>query len=367
MRTRTGRLLPALLAVLFALVLTGPGCKSDSSKPRVLISRDKIVKSNYDFIPEHWKEGKLKQLRESEKFKDLPAKDQFDYFLKLCDWTRRQWKESNPNPYPLCNAIDILADIRAGKTGGFCGQYSYVLADVLKSMGYFAVRYVELWTGKNNEAHFVVEAWSDQHGKWVVLDPQQDLYYEFKADNTPANAYEIRESFLNKDGKVRARSAAGSRAEMGDTQMRYYANFAVSFRSDLMRHQKPLSNQDRFDMFVFFRDQRSSPGVFNNRIPYANVTTRIEDIYFDCNCARVEYRVDRKQDKIDFSFFTDGSTFNFKGFMVSLDQGRKWMPVSDKYSWPINGKTQAILVAPLNMADHLGSFTRIEISPAGQN
>jgi hypothetical protein len=353
--------------VLFPLFCAGLGCK-DFRDPVIVISREKIVKSNYDFIPEHWKEAKLKELREAEKFKDLPAKDQFDYYLKLCDWTHRQWKSSNPDPYPLCNAIDILADIRSGKTGGFCGQYSYVLADAMKSMGYFAVRYVELWSGEKNEAHFVVEAWSDQHGKWVVLDPHQDIYYEFKADRTPANAHEIRESFLNKDNKVVARSAGDSRAEAGDLNMRYYANFAVSMRSDLMRHPRPLTVQDRFDMFVFFRDQRTRPQIYNNTIPYSQVTSRIEDIYFDCNCVRAEHRIDRKKNQVDFNFFTDGSAINFKGFAVSLDQGQKWMPVSgNQYSRPISRGPQTILVAPLSMADMLGTPTRIDINPAGKD
>jgi hypothetical protein len=334
-----------------------------ASRPRIEISRTRIIKSNYDFIPEHWKEPRLALLREKENFKDLPSKDQLDLFLKLCDWTHRQWKHSNPDPYPLSNAIDILADIRAGRTGGFCGQYGYVLGDVLKSMGYFAVRYVEL-TGPKGQGHFVVEVWSEQFNKWMVLDADQDLYFEIKDTQVPANAYEIRDSMLKKDGKVLARSADDSRKALGAYKMELYANFAVSLRSDLLRHPKPLTVKDRFDMFLFFRDSRTRAQSFpDGKIPYSQVTDRIEDVYFDCNCVRAEYQVNQKQKTIDFHFFTDASVFNFKGFMASLDSGKKWEPIPEKYSWPANAKNLVILVAPVNMAGRLGSITTIRINP----
>jgi len=138
-----------LLAALILILLLAFGLwRTLQPDIRITVGFVSAPKSNFHFIPEHWKESKLRQLRDAEGFKDILHQGQLDLFLKLCDWTHRQWKTSVPDPYPLSNAIDILADIRSGKTGGFCGQYAYVLADVLKAMGFFAVRYVELWSGK---------------------------------------------------------------------------------------------------------------------------------------------------------------------------------------------------------------------------
>jgi len=352
-----------LLGILFLCLLTFLAWRTYAARPRVEISRAKIVKSNYHFIPEHWQEKGLKQLRDQENFKDIQSKDQLDLFLKLCDWTHNQWQHSNPEPYPLCNAIAILADIRSGKTGGFCGQYSYVLADVLKAMGFFAVRYVEL-SSYQGDGHFVVEVWSEQFNKWMVLDPDQNLYYEFKDTQIPANAYEIRNSFLNNDGSVSARSADDARKELGDGKNHLYANFAVSLRSDLMRHPRPLTIKDRFDMFLFYRDRHTRLESFKNkRIPYALITSRLEDVYFDCNCVRAEYKINRKQKTIDFSFVTDGSAFNFKGFMASLDRGKKWAPLPGQYSWPADARDLEVMVAPVNMTGRLGAITTIRINP----
>lgn len=342
-----------ILTLVFALWRTlQPGI-------RIASSFVPAPKSNFYFIPEHWKESKLRQLRDAENFKDIPHQGQLDLFLKLCDWTHRQWKVSVPDPYPLSNAIDILADIRSGKTGGFCGQYAYVLADVLKAMGFFAVRYVELWSSRG-ESHFVVEAWSDQFAKWLVLDPSENLYYAFQNSGQPANALEIRNA-LPRSGQIQARSAAMPRLGLGDKKMHLYANFAVSTRSDLMRLGKPLTVQDRFDMFVFFRDGRTDPAAFNGRIPYSHITSRVDDLYFGCNGVRVEQRVDKKQKRIIFTFFTDGSMFNFDSFAISTDNGKSWERSGADLFIPIPTKGKSFWVAAVNMLGRFSSPTKVDI------
>jgi hypothetical protein len=326
---------------------------------RVDVSPVSARKSNFHFIPEHWKEPKLRQLRQDEDFKDLRFGDQLDLFLKLCDWTHGQWPTSIPDPYPLSNAVDILADIRSGKTGGFCGQYAYVLADVLKSMGFFSVRYVELWSS-SGESHFVVEAWSDQFGKWMILDPAENIYYVLTGSGRPADALEVRSALLQ-GGGVAARSAAEPRSDRGKHMMRLYANFAVSMRSDLMRLAKPLTVGDRFEMFLFFKDGKTDPAAFNGRIPYSHVTSRIEDVYFDCNYVRVAHRLDKKQKQITLSFSTEGSMFNFDRFALSLDRGKNWRPCADTLAVPLAGRDNSLWVAPVNMLGRFGRPTEVDI------
>ena len=353
------RMLPLALVLVLALGfglwrVRRPGIRITSSfvpAPR----------SNFYFIPEHWKETRLRQLREQENFKDIPHQGQLDLFLKLCDWTHRQWQISVPDPYPLSNALAILSDIRSGKTGGFCGQYAYVLADVLKAMGFFSVRYVELWSARG-ESHFVVEAWSDQYGKWMVLDPAENLFYAFQGSDLPANALEIR-SALSHPGQVDARSAGLPRISLGSKKMHLYANFAVSTRSDLMRLDKPLTVQDRLDMFVFFEDNATDPAAFGGRIPYTHIASRPDDIYFGCNSVRVEHRIDKNSKRIDFTFFSDGSMFNFDSFAVSGDKGKSWERSNGEYMVQIPAQASSFWVAAVNMYGRFGRPTRVKIDP----
>lgn len=331
----------------------------------VSIPRNTIIHSNFDFLYEHWKEEKLRQLREQENYTDLTAASEFAYFLKLCAWVHQQWESSDPEPYPLCNALDILADIRAGKTGGFCGQYAYVLADVLKSVGFFAVRYVELWS-RTGESHFVVEVWSNEYEKWILLDPHQNLYYELEQTQLPANAYEIRLALLEPSApRVIARQADDPTQRTTNPDIAVYAHFAVSLRADLLRHTKPLTIQDRFDMFLYYRDHYTDETVFqqpifHNRIPYAHITTRPEDVYYDCNRVRVEYTIQKPTRQVVFQFLTEQSMPNFQFFKVSVDRGQQWERSADRYVFQGEpGSQHELWVAPVNMAGRIGSITKI--------
>ncbi len=47
------------------------------------------------------------------------CKTDIEIFKRLTIWSRKQFKPGNPDPYPMSNGLDILKDIRSGKTGGF--------------------------------------------------------------------------------------------------------------------------------------------------------------------------------------------------------------------------------------------------------
>lgn len=342
-----------LLIILFILIIIIVSYLFFNPEIKVYCN-NKIIKSNYNFIYEHWKEKRLYELYGREDYKSIKAKSEFEYFLKLAEWVNFQWKSSTPNPYPLSNAISILDDIRSGKTGGFCGQYAYVYADVLKSLGFFAVRYVELWSNKG-ESHFSVEVWSNEYKKWVMIDPHQGLYYVLKSDNKPANAYEIRRSLNEADFKVIEKPIVKDFKIKHYVKKRVYQNFAVSLRSDLMRHTKPLTIGDRFDMFLFYKDKYTNASAFKtfgNKIPYRNITTRLEDLYYECNRVRVEYEI--IDNKIYFQFFTDSQTPNFKSFAVSFDKGKIWKYSNSKIEIPIPKENKTFYVKTINMLNRSG-------------
>lgn len=348
-------------ALVFALALSAADC---GRRPAVTVEveRNVIVRSNYDFVTEHWKEPKLAQLAREEDFTRITAPDQLGHFLALTDWVHRQWPASVPDPYPLCNAVDILREIRAGRTGGFCGQYAYVLADVLKAVGYYSVRYVELWdnAGTNN-SHFVVEAWCDQHAKWVVLDPDADLWYAFKDTGLPASAGEVRASFFG-GRPVAARPAAAGGTVDPVRNLALYANVAVSMRSDLMRDAAPLTVADRFATFLFYRDANTRDFFrWEGRagVPYETQTARWEDLYFDCNRVRVAYAVDQGSGEVVLELFTDGSMANFQAFAASVDGGA-WTALAGNRLALAPGKgRQTVLVAPVNRNGRRGCVTTV--------
>ena len=357
MTRRSLLLLGVLMLAAAGLVLQQ--ARSSGSGYEIHVKRARIIRGNFDFIPEHWLEPKLLQLRNEENFSELSSLNQTDHFIKLCHWVHEQWDRSVPDPYPPANAIDILREIRSGRTGGFCGQYAYVLADVLKSMGYFCVRYVELWSRKRG-SHFVVEAWNDEHEKWMILDADQDLFYS-QEDGVPANALEVREA-LDSKRRVEARSCAPGHHSMGRRHMEYYAHFAVSLRSDLMRQTRPPTVADRFESFLFFRDQRTDLQTFNGRIPYRLVSRRVEDIYFDCNCVRVTHEPGASPEVLRFCFTTLGSVPNFLGFAIKMGEKASWTRIGgNEIVVEIDDLPLSFSVAAVNFADKRGCVNTVVI------
>jgi membrane-bound inhibitor of C-type lysozyme len=116
-------------------------------------------------------------------------------------------------------------------------------------------------------------------------------------------------------------------------------------------------------MFLFFKDQHSNNNIYQGKIPYAHITTRLEDVYYDCNRVRVEYTIIEEENTILFKFFTDQSMAHFKNFLVSLDQGQQWQDSSGEYFLTKDkNKEVELWVTPVNMYGRPGVITGIHVS-----
>ena len=345
----------AALAASVLLLLPGLSCTS----PRVKVERvNEPLETATDFPlhTEHWSEPKIFQLRRQEGLDRVAqgARDDLDLFLRLGSWTRAQWPVGDPEPYPPCNGVDILAAIRSGRTGGFCGQYCYLLADALKSMGYFSVRYLEL-ENPGGDSHFALEAWSNQHDRWVVLDPTYNVHY-MDSSGRPLNAMDLHEAYLSRrirdvlpvEGVPPPRD--GKRIEsLPERGIDFYANLAFSTRSDLAHLQAPLTMTDRERMFVRYDDPRG--GNFKH-MKFALATRRIADLY------PAVAQVDAQIEKIDgetvlVDFSTRGSLPHFLAYQVRLDRGA-WRRCGPRVEWAVPAGVHLLEVSAVNAAGVVG-------------
>lgn len=342
--------------LLFLLVAVAGYAFWSSYYPTVKVDHKGLRRGNYRFMAEYWTEPKLHRLWQQEDFKDLKADSQWGLFLKLCDWTHRQWKSGVPNPYPPCNAIDILREIRSGRTGGFCAQYAYVLGDVLKSVGFFNVRYIEA-TQPDGSGHFSLETWSDEYEKWVLLGAWRDYYYELVDTGVPANAYDVHLS-LHGGPQVKAVAIDGRTIPDNREACKFFDNIAVSLRSDFMGDLKPLTENDRWDMFLFLRDEYTSP-MFRETVPYRNVTTRVEDLYFDCDQTRVEFERDHRH--VYFHLYNDRTAPNFKCFVIRREPGGEWEEVQEDPVLERQKGWQTIWFATKNQFGRVGVPNQVDI------
>src|SRR5262245_25610401 len=233
----------AAAALTLPLVLTrcAPnGAATDA--PEILeLSQGTFTAGDYPLQVEWRDEPRVLDLRQRERLDEAiaGAKGEIEIFKRLTSWARGQFQPGVPEPYPLCNGVSILDDIRSGKTGGFCGQYSYLLGDALKSFGFFAVRYVEL-ESRDGSGHFAVEAWCDDLDRWVLLDPLSAAIYV--REGTPLSALEVHDELLAGN----AASVRVNRLPITTTAATMPARGRGGRKTDLPR---PLSDAEMIDLF----------------------------------------------------------------------------------------------------------------------
>ena len=338
-----GRLLSALL--LSAPLLC---CNPAPQIQIVAAEQGKPVLSNYSFHYEHWLQPKIRRLYAQENLQKFVQQygDEWQLQKAICNWTNAQWPPGDPNPYPLSNGLDILADIRSGKTKGFCGQYVYLFADALKAVGRYDVRYLEL-ESQDHQFHFSAEVWSNPWQKWVVLDPFYNVYYSDEQGN-PLSALELHELAL-------AGNAADARIntiEKRDYQppsvssVGYYYSFAIGLRNDLAGLQAPLTVQDRLLMFLQYKDPALSE-KWTPQLNYANVSSRKEDFQYTRNQIVIRYAPEPARPLIHCYFETLGSIAHFKSFLVSVDQSG-WKEAPDSFSWKLKPGLNTLAVVGVN-------------------
>ena len=154
------------------------------------------VESDYTrrFKFESFDNPKLKTLRETYRLDEVvaPGKDEFDRQLLLLDWVNHRFRKFGKPSSPARGALDILEANDAGHAF-FCAHYADVFVSAAASLGWvdraLALRRPD-HVGQGSTEHSSTEIWSNQHRKWVMLDPTFAMHVE--KDGVPLNAFEIR-------------------------------------------------------------------------------------------------------------------------------------------------------------------------------
>ena len=110
----------------------------------------------------------------------------------LCYWTSSQWRHSGSNVPLRGDPVSILNQARNGERFR-CVEYSIVLHSILCTAGIIGrvlyLRTADVETRKLGAGHVVVEAYIERYKKWVMFDPQNNVYAV--ADEIPLNALEL--------------------------------------------------------------------------------------------------------------------------------------------------------------------------------
>jgi hypothetical protein len=305
-----------------------------------------LVESEYTkrFKFDSYSNPKLKQLRERWKLDAVvgPGRDEFDRQVLLMDWTHRQFRRFGRPSTSAKGALDILEGIEQGHTF-FCSHYAHVLVSNAASLGWvdreLALRRHQgtAQVGGSTE-HSVTEIWSNQHRKWVMLDPTSNMFLE--KDGVPLNAYEIRQEWFYHDGtnlvfvigKERKRYKKSDLpiflqrfAGFGDLavnpdELDKYGFIGYIPNTDLMD-----AGEDYAEMFIV-KDKLCEGTRWHVRATPANPAV---DPYFPIGQAALEIRIEGDQIKVSLKTLTP----NFKRYEVQFDSG-EWKPCRENFVWP---------------------------------
>lgn len=146
------------------------------------------------FLMEDSSHPELQRFRKQEGIDKVVASggDELARLQALAKWTSLLFPATTPFPdYPPWHAAELLQQIRAGETGGFCAQSALVFGQSCQSLGY-QVRYCDLATADGENSHFVPEVYLPSRRKWVVFEPQSGFSYEDE-QGTPLGVLDLHE------------------------------------------------------------------------------------------------------------------------------------------------------------------------------
>ncbi|NLF31511.1 MAG: transglutaminase domain-containing protein [Planctomycetes bacterium] len=350
-----------------------------------------VRRSSLPFRYESLSHPALKQLREQYQLDAViqGASTQLERVAALNHWVAGQWDWHTPDDYPAWNALEILEKMPNGKArGGFCGQYAIVLTQACLAMGIQA-RYVFANQPGVIEGHEVTEFWSDEHGKWVMMDPNMDRYYLDPETRVPMNAMELHQALLRhyfQDSRLgypahnKARfDAVGLEGflEVGpvivaagrDTGPSWFdrrtAHLMWGYQhlmpgNDFLSRTRPMPKGHGYGLtwvwngyFHWFDAQTPREMSFSGQ------TDRPADFYWNLN--QVDLTLEQTPDPAVLNVTADTFTPDLQCLLVSIDAG-PWTVTPATFAWPLHPGANSIQVKTRNTANVEGRPSVVKIT-----
>ena len=319
---------------------------------------------------------KLKELRERYKLDEVIAsgRDEFEKQVLLMDWTHRQFKKFGTPSTNATSALDILNGIAQGHTF-YCSHYAHVLVSAAASLGWVdrelaLRRHQGVSKVGGSTEHSSTEIWSNQHRKWVMLDPTSNMYLE-KA-GVPLNAYEIRQEWFCHAGTnlifVIGKNHKRYRKSDLPVFLQRFAGFGdlavnpdeldkYGFTGYIPNTDFMDSREDYARMFIV-QDQLCDGTKWHVRTVPANPAV---DPYFPIGQAALSLVVE----KGTIHGVLKTLTPNFKRYEIQTD-GSEWKSSADEFGWNVHPGANRLAVRTVNQFGVTGpvSTAMMEVSNA---
>jgi hypothetical protein len=334
---------------------------------------------------ERWNEPRLKEFRDREKLDKVVAgsKNQFEMMVRLCDYISKRWVWVHPaHQYPHWDALDILDRIDKEGGGGMCIQFSIALIQALESYG-MQGRLV------NCVSHELVEAWCDDYGKWIMLDPMQgsNVYNYSLKNGEPLGFEELHKIYLDlfypdrpidwlTDQMHYMKNPPGSpvaagtldknwpRSSASDELFCGLANAAymrIRTGSNWMANHEPEplahgSSEYAWTGYIDWYDDKTPPQRLQKTF-----TDRPADFWPTLNRVKMYAVTGPENDRVFLRFTT--FTPNFDTYLTDVDE-EGWKPCTEYFPWMLHSGQNKFRVRVKNKLGTLGKPSEVVINLA---
>ena len=368
------------------LLLAGAGAQSDTDSLKAgdvfTLGGRKAVVKKLDTLPyveseytkrfkfDSYDNPKLKELRERYKLNEViaPGKDEFDQQVLLMDWTHHQFKKfGRPSANPK-GALEILRDIEQGHTF-FCTHYAEVFVSAAASLGWvdraLALRRHQGIAEGGSTEHTSTEIWSNQYGKWIMLDPTSNMYLE--KEGVPLSAFEIRKEWFYHEGRDLVFVIGKKRQKYRKTDLPVFLAHFAGF-GDLKVNPDELdkygfigyipntnlmdSGEDSGNMFIV-KDKLCEGTRWHVRNVPSNPAV---DPYFPIGQAALSLRAEGERIAVSVKTLTP----NFKQYEVQMDGGG-WKPSAGNFLWRLHPGLNRLNVRTVNQFGIHGPVSTAEL------
>jgi hypothetical protein len=313
----------------------------------------KISRYAENFAYQPFDNQELTLLRNKYRLKELTAKadSEFDKVLILANWVKGRWKLKRPKDVPYnFNALDILE--RAGKGEGFfCSEYSTVFVQCALAIGIQA-RYVGLLEG-----HVVTEFWSNEFSKWILIDVNNNLFYE--KNGVPLNVLELHQ-ILESDGRGEIFAYEGPAKKIVRPGMvmffiSFYHEFYVRMRNDWFSRAYPHWHPEANSIM---NSLKWSDKYTKKNILVARETRNPEELYFPLNI--VSLRIDKENSsRSRLELLMDTFTPNFSYFLIQIDGRDKFEQDKPGFTWKIHPGRNSLRCQSVNSLGVKGPVSEV--------
>lgn len=324
----------------------------------------KLIYSIYHFGYQPANDNRLIELRNKYEIDKLILHkgSEFEQITEIANWVNSQWQHGTTGKFnpSYFDANDALVQAKNGAQF-WCHVSAMTLIQTAASVG-FQGRLVSLSKDGYIHEHAVAEFWSNDYQKWVMMDPDFNIWYI--RNGIPLNVLEIHNAFMNKnaDGitivKGKHRPIYQLEARLSSL-MQYYAYFFIDMRNDWLTNHYFPGHPARSDKNTLVWKDKRLKAIFDFKTEVDNY----DYLYWDMNRTHMSFS-DSSQPGDGINVYLETNTPNYSHFEIKIDGIRTLKLEGNKFLWPIHKGDNIIEVRSVNSYNLKGipSFVVLNIN-----